>query len=182
MSLFSELYEEMFSPVFRFLYVRTRHNETSEDLAQEVFTRFLQKFQHIQDLTESKKICWGIAKRITLEWYGQQVLSAKKIQLEKARLTLFESPSEAWYNHQDMLKTKLRQAMSELPPKQREIALLFYKDGLSKQQIAEKLNVNRDHVKTYLKRATAFLKKHCTETIDTTQNTAIKSLIGSTLD
>ena len=159
MEFFSTLYTHSFERVFRYFLVRTRHVESSEDLTHDTFLRYYNKYPLIDSVEEGCKILWGIARNVHLEWITKQILSFKKLQLQHTILLLREQSTDQEQEDYDLLRKKLRKALESLPQKQREIALLFYRDQMTKSQIAKQLGIPKDHVKTYLKRATTNLKK-----------------------
>jgi RNA polymerase sigma factor (sigma-70 family) len=158
MELFAQLYDANFEKLFGYSIVRTRHQETTEDIIHEAFLRLCNKYGHITDETEATKLLWGIIKKIHLEYITKQVFLTKQLKAEHARSLVFEQPNPFEPDKYQQAREILQAELKKLPDKQQRIATLFYCDQKTKSQIAELLNISRDQVKTYLKRITQKLK------------------------
>ncbi len=66
--------------------------------------------------------------------------------------------------HFEELNKKVQSLLNELTPRQREIFQLSRVDGLTHEEIAEKLNISVNTVKKHMVNTLSFLKSH----IDTT--------------
>ncbi len=64
--LFTEVYSDYYSIVFSAVYAKVRNNKISEDICQEVFIRFFEKFDSIEN---HRKWLHGTLRLVVLEYY-----------------------------------------------------------------------------------------------------------------
>lgn len=186
--LFAEFYQNSFKGVFRFFYYKSVRFDTIDELCQEAYMRFWQNFQSkLEDPVQCKKIIYGICLNVYREWVRDQI-KHNFIQLESYweeladddNLCTTEDWEEPEYeDRHEELKTRLKQAIEQLPAKQKEVLILKYIDGLTRKEIANKLQIPQDQVYTYQKRAVKSLK----EIIDKqsqTQSYSIETKVATT--
>ncbi|TMM02019.1 MAG: sigma-70 family RNA polymerase sigma factor [Actinobacteria bacterium] len=151
-AVFAELFERHFSLVYRFLTLRAGEQSAS-DLAAETFViAFRRRADY--DVTRSNARPWllGIAANLARE----QHRSERRRQETVLRLTR-ERPADS---EEDALKRddagasseKLRAALAELVPEERDLLLLFACVGLSYGEIAEALSLPLGTVRSRIHR------------------------------
>ncbi len=156
-----QLYKKYANIVYRYCLTFSAIDEdTAKDLVQETFIRAYNNLQSLRDEKKFKIWLLTIARNRTLSYLSQQNTNDKKINALSYEQEGSFSPSYA-----EQLETKrqlsiVRKVIEEFPDNSmKESAKLFYLDGLSTTEIAEKLNIPRSTVTTRLDRFRAKIRK-----------------------
>ena len=134
---FGKLYDVYVDKIYRFIFYKTSHKETAEDLTSETFTKALKS---IGGFSANKGTfqAWlfKIARNTVIDFYRT-----------KKNLVNIEDVWELGHtdNLQNVLSTqddlrKVREYLSKLSPRQREIVILRVWDNMPYKQIAEIVN------------------------------------------
>jgi RNA polymerase sigma-70 factor, ECF subfamily len=153
------LYEHTFESIFRYCKVRTKHIQEAEDMTQDIYIRYANKYGNTLSLSEGTKVLFGIAKRCFWEWIKNQYKQKEEIDLGKTWILYWEPPTEEHSHRLDNLKEILLTEIKKLPGKQQVVCEMFYSMNRTRKQIANHLNMSEDSVHTYIKRGTKQLKK-----------------------
>jgi RNA polymerase sigma factor (sigma-70 family) len=68
-SMFTEAYNRYYASIFSVIYSRTRNADDTSDLCQEVFTRFFEKFETVEN---HRKWLFGTMRNVLLEYYRRK--------------------------------------------------------------------------------------------------------------
>jgi len=142
----AELYKTTFRSLVRFLYRKVWDQERAEDLAQEAFARAL---EHRPE--RAKGWLFIVAANMARD-------EARKAARERRHLTLLarETPDHVPSSHEtlegDLDRARVRQALEQLAPRDREV-LLLWDSGLSYEEIARHTGLASGAVGTTLARA-----------------------------
>jgi RNA polymerase sigma-70 factor (ECF subfamily) len=155
-SAFAQLYDEYVRKIYRYVYYRTHHQETAEDLTSLIF---MKAFEEIRSFKKQKGTFSAWLYRI-----------ARNTVIDHYRSVRTTSPLEdvwdALRDKQDVprdldLQTKLAEvevALASLPSAQREILLLRLWDGYSYAEIAQMTNKSEAACKMGASRALKALR------------------------
>ena len=160
---FGVIYSELYAPVFRYAYIRTRNNEHSEDIAAEVFLKFYSALDsyssqkesplpYLFTITRNLLINDGKKKKTELFEDGaeEQIRDTTRGQMDKSIL--------------DEDVKHIMSKMSELAPDQREVIELKFLSELSSREIAELLSKSEANVRQLESRGLRRLRELCNET------------------
>lgn len=141
-----KLYSNM---VYKLAFSQTRDKNTSDDIYQEVFLRYIKKEPKFE--TEEHRKAWLI--RVTINcckklWSSSWIKRTVALD-ENTMLEMFETKEEN-YLHCELIK---------LPMKYRAVIHLFYYEDLSVEDISKVLNRKPSTVRTQLTRARYKLKE-----------------------
>ncbi|HUL49219.1 MAG TPA: sigma-70 family RNA polymerase sigma factor [Gemmatimonadales bacterium] len=142
----AELYRTTFHSLVRFLYRKVWDQERAEDLAQEAFARAV---EHRPE--RAKGWLFIVAANMARD-------EARKTARERRHLTLLarespdHTPSGAETLEGDMERARVRQALEQLAPRDREV-LLLWDSGLTYEEIARHTGLATGAVGTTLARA-----------------------------
>jgi RNA polymerase sigma-70 factor (ECF subfamily) len=131
---FAGLYEQYVEKIYRFIYYKTHHKETAEDLTSTTFLKALDNFESFSG-EKGKFSTWlyQIARNTVIDFYR-----AKKtdVSIEDAWGL---SGKENIERDIDTLKKleNVKEYLKKLDPEQREIVLLRVWEGMSHKEIAE---------------------------------------------
>jgi len=158
-ALVQELASRQSEPLRRFLRARVRNSADIPDIIQEAFLRLL-RVPNVDTIRAPDAyiftIAWHVARQHEL-----RSAATPTVELEHVLNELFaatDSDPELQLDAQECVR-KLDAALRELPVKIR-FAFLFYRcDGLSMDEISQRLGISRATAKKYLAYALAHLRK-----------------------
>lgn len=128
-----------FHPVLERCYLWLRDEEAANEVAQNVFARLLRELRAgKQYKAPFRVVVWKVT-----EWTARGHYRATKLDAPLPEDWDPESP-DAYADFED--KYDLGLMLDGLPPRQREVLELAYGEGLSPDQIAERLGINRNAV------------------------------------
>lgn len=151
---FSRLVERHFGMVWAIAYSRLARPETADDVAQEVF---LMALLHLNDLLDANRFA-GWLSQIThhraVDWLRRKQSSSRLVAMVPIEdLAHRAAAAEESAMDQEERHQAVRDAVFALPEDQREVVLLHFAEGLSKTQIAQRLEVHPGTVARRLEKA-----------------------------
>ena len=123
--------EEQYDKLYRYCYFKLRHGETAEDITQEAFLRYWERY-HPRPTNEAVKLLYTIARNLCMDELRKQ-----------AALPLDEKlPAEP---QEDTLLCRLsvQKALQKLSGEERELLLLRYVNQVPIRTIAALLGISR---------------------------------------
>jgi len=154
------LFREHHGAVYRAAYRITGNAMDAEDVLQTVFARLLRREEQ-PDLSESAgSYLHRAAVNAALDLMRRHKRS-RKVDLDEVGESLVDSadPGPERLRGSRELKTRLREAMSRLSPRQAEIFTLRYLEGLGNLEIAHLLGASQTSIAVLLHRARHRLQK-----------------------
>lgn len=151
---FEKLYDSYFKKIYRFIYYRTGHKETAEDITSQTFIKALEKIQGF-DLGRGTFSAWiyCIARNKVIDHYR-----TRKSELDISKVWgLGKDP-----NLDIEARDRLREAenyLKKIKKDQREIVLMRIWDGLSYKEIAEITGKSEANCKMIFSRTIGKLKE-----------------------
>lgn len=151
--LFETYFRAYYSLVYRIAFMQMKGHADAEDVAQEVFVRFLRYQPSFQN--EEHEKAWFVRTTVNLcrdiiksKWHSTTVSIDKVSEQEK---NYFHLP----YPQED----DTLWVVMELPEHYRDCLYFFYYEDYSIKEIAQLLNMPENTVKTNLKRGRELLKQ-----------------------
>jgi RNA polymerase sigma-70 factor (ECF subfamily) len=154
------LFREFHGAVYRAAYRITGNAMDAEDVLQTVFTRLLRREEQ-PDLSESAgSYLHRAAVNAALDLMRRRKRT-RKVDLDEVGESLVDTadPGPERLRGSRELKTRLREAMSQLSPRQAEIFTLRYLEGLGNLEIAHLLGASQTSIAVLLHRARHRLQK-----------------------
>jgi RNA polymerase sigma-70 factor (ECF subfamily) len=139
----------------RFLMRRLRSAHHAQDLAQEAYLRLL-RVERVELVRQPRAYLYRIALNLVLEFQlrsRRDPITYDSDTLEQAVEQLSDTPTDEGEREADAQQVEL--ILEQLPPLYRAIFVLRKRDGLSYQEIAQRLEISVHTVKKYLARAVA---------------------------
>jgi RNA polymerase sigma-70 factor (ECF subfamily) len=137
-------------PLFSYLINRLRDRSQAEEAAQETFVRAFQSLKKLRKPESYYSWLLGIAGRVTLEYFR---FAKRHEQESEAATAIALEPAD------DSTDCRLDEAIAVLPENYRQVILLRYYEGLSCQEVAQKLEMPIGSVTKTLSRAYALLRQ-----------------------
>lgn len=154
----SQIFEKYNEEIYRYFYLRTRSKEISEDLASEVFIKFL-KSNYDDKKSSIRTYLYIIARSILIDYYYKSKHSGTTkigIDIDKENLSYSDK------DYQTILED-FYFVISLLNREDREIMILRYVNDLSIKEISNVLNLTISNVKVKIHRSLKILKRKVNE-------------------
>lgn len=154
---FTQLYDEHFNKVYRYIYFRVNNRAEAEDLTQEVFLKALQAIGSYkwQDVPFAAWL-FRIAHNQVIDYQRKQS-KQKMTNLEEATAVSMEDPVAAAEQKSEI--EELTGALKTLPSAQQEVISLRFLTGLPIAEVARILGKSEGTVKALQFNGTVSLRK-----------------------
>lgn len=157
-SSFDELYNLYLTPVYRYIFLKTGHKQTTEDICQIVFIKAYENINKLKSYEKPLAWFFTIARNAVIDHYrnrsNKETLEFKPETLE---IPSFFSPPEKEIDRNITIK-KLADALAQLPSDQNEVMVLKFLKDLNHREIAEILEKSPEAVRQLQCRAIKNLK------------------------
>ena len=150
---FLQIYERHRDSVFRFAYRLSGSVEVAEDITHDCFLGVLRQPANFRPGRATlRSYLLGAARNL---WLKQLRMQDREIELEDITEPKFESGLRGPLREvlDDELTSAVKQAVSDLPPMQREALVLFEYEGLALNEIADIVGADVGAIKARLHRA-----------------------------
>ena len=145
------LVKTYYQTIFAYFYRNTGDYHRSCDLTQEVFIKAISAIPTYKNNGKFKAWLFSIASNhLRSDWRYRKIHPQE--ELEEDAVETPEAPEQ-------IRKVELEEAMSELPPEQREAVVLKYYHGLKISEIAKVAHTREATIKSRLKYGLERLKK-----------------------
>lgn len=143
-------------PIYNYIYRLVKQKQDAEDLTQATFIKLYKSLKSINLDKNFKSWLYKIATNTTYDWFRKKKREAEMLVTEPDEYFETLEPDEAYYSTEDI--QALDNALDKLKPIHKSVLLLFYKESLQYQEIAEALNLPINTVKTHIYRAKESLR------------------------
>ena len=151
------IHDLYYQPVYRYLSFRVADPQTAEDLASEVFTRFLGALRDRGTPPNTiRGWLFGAAQNVLKEHYRKQ-RQMNWTELDESIAGNERTPEQRLDDR--LSKEELRAALAELTPEQQEVLALRFGFGLPIRDVAETVNKSEGSVKMLQVRAIGALTR-----------------------
>lgn len=154
---FNALFLCYYPKVKNFLWGFIKDEEEARDMAQEIFCKLWVKRQSIALVDSFKSYLYRMARNMIYDNYAHKQV---KDSYDIAQLSLpyyTDIIEEEFYAKE--LSLLIDMAVDKMPPQRRNVFIMSRKEGLSNDEIALKLNLNKRTVENHLSTALSELKK-----------------------
>lgn len=148
----------------RFLRTRVRNQSDIPDIIQEVFLRLLRVPNH-ETIRAPEHYIFTVARHVAQQHTLQSSRGTGSTELDQMLLELgavTEIDPALEVSAQQCLE-ELNQALHEMGPKMQATFLLYRRDGMSMDEISERLGISRPMAKKYLVKALVQFRKRLKE-------------------
>jgi len=158
--VFAALYDRFYSRVYRMAYGMTGQHQAAEDLVQDVFVRAYQKLKLFAGQSSFATWFYRLALNHCLNHCKSE---RKRMHLQTTGLEQLPSAVPAKQMEDRVLRKELQsevhRALLSLKPRMRMIVILRDIEGLSYQEIADRMNCSMGTLAAQLKRARSLLAR-----------------------
>lgn len=157
--LLEQLMTDYGQDILQLVYTYVHDNALAEDLTQEIFIKCYRALSNYKGQATLKTWLWRIAINHTKDylksWHTRHMTVAKEQQFEH----LTDNASVEQIIEQQESQQTVIDAVMKLPIKYRELVYLHYFEEYSLQETAQILKINRNTLKTRLRKARMLLSE-----------------------
>lgn len=159
---FSEAFDLYYDALYSFILYRIRHTETAEDLAAETFSQLVRHISEGRGPTSYLRAwLYRVARNLVIDEARRQ---SRRQQTELPTEMPSAEPGVDAQAQNMILQAQAREALERISPKQREILVMRYMEGLSSQEIADILQTSDRNVRALHNRGLEALRKELEDT------------------
>ncbi len=127
--------EEQYDKIYRYCFFKLHHQQTAEDITQETFLRYFQKYGCLAGMSkDAMKILYTIARNLCIDEYRRD---------SKQRVHESNFIQEEFKEEQILTNMVIRAALSELTYEEQELLLLRYVNEVPVCVIGQMLGISR---------------------------------------
>ncbi|HWK03551.1 MAG TPA: RNA polymerase sigma-70 factor [Puia sp.] len=155
---YRQLFDRYWDQVYGIGLRLTKSPEQAKDLAQDIFLKLWDNREKLPEIKNLRAYLFIISRNLIHDHIRTKVFRESNREF----LIHYFSYHEA--SHQERLEQKelgeaLHEAINQLPPKLHQVFMLSRFEGLSHEEIAQRLNITPLSSKTYMVRALMALRK-----------------------
>lgn len=154
---FGRVYDLYLPKIYNFIYYKTNHRETAEDLTSKTFFKALEKIETFSPQKNASFSSWiyMIARNTVIDHYR-----TNKNNLDiNDFFDLHSGENQEEAVHNKNVLSEVQKKLTELSPEQREIVILRVWEGLSYKEIAQITNKSESSSKMAFSRAIGKIRK-----------------------
>ncbi|MBN2443036.1 MAG: sigma-70 family RNA polymerase sigma factor [Spirochaetales bacterium] len=153
---YAEVYDNYATRIYQFIYYKTYHKETAEDLTSQTFLRALEKL-HLYNPEKGSMSAWiyQIARNLVTDYYRS---TRKTVDIDDVWDLAGKQNIELDSENKEQLE-ELREVLKKLPSEQRDILILRIWQDLSYKEIANIIGKSEGACKMMFSRIIAKLRK-----------------------
>jgi len=154
---FTAIFYHYRGKLYHYIYTITASQEMAEDTVHDVFLKIWNIRDRLAGIENMNAYLYRLCHNQAisgLRRMAKETLILSELQQETIPFLPDIDPAS-----QREIRTYIQQAVNKLSPQQRKIFLLSRHDGLKHKQIADKLGVSINTVKTHLAQALRFLRE-----------------------
>ena len=161
-STFEQVFHQFRTPLIFFARSLIKNKSEAEDIVTKVFIKFFQSKNHYESVTAKKYFLYQCTKNECIDYLRREVLKRKhKEYVEASNDEQVESVLNEITDKEIIVQIK--KIIECLPPVCKRIMNLYYKDGFTREEVAQLLglstNTVRNHVAEGLKKIRTRLKE-----------------------
>ena len=153
-TVFNHYWNRIYSTAFTF----TKSSELSKDLTQDIFAQIWIKRTVLKDIDNFEAFLYVAAKNRIIDTLRKKVFTPDNETYLKAYFNE-SSPGPALRLEFKDFEALIHDAIEKLPPQQRTAFRLSRFQGFNHEEIAEKMGISKETVKSYIVRALVNLRK-----------------------
>ena len=157
--------EEQYEKIYRYCYFKLHHQQTAEDITQETFLRYFQKYGYSLGMGKNALQClYTIARNLCTDEYRRQ--SKQRMYESVRRNSMRDNLSQGDFSQEDFMQIDytprdiieeqiltgmtIRAALSELKEDEQELLLLRYVNDVPVAVIGQMIGISRFAVRRRL--------------------------------
>lgn len=154
----STIYHTYYDALYRYIYHHTGHMQTAEDLTAETFSRLVEQLRQGKGPQEHLRAwLYRVARNLVIDEARHGRSRRQQPLDERIAANGVDVAAQA---ERAILRQQSAEALKALTPKQRDVIILHYMEGLSNAEVAEIMNLPLTAVKALQQRGLAAMRRH----------------------
>lgn len=154
---FRMFFEHFQQPIYRFLYFKTGHAQTAEDLLQETFLKVWAHRRSLRENTSLRSYLFTMAYRLALNDLRYHQTKNFHHPLTDDEFLHTDTPDSQLEEIE--FQSALQKAVEDLPERPRLVFVLSRVDELSYKEIAQQLSISVKTVESHMGKALKLLRE-----------------------
>lgn len=154
--IFLQSFTEFSDAIFRFCVVKVTDTALAEDMTQEVFMRYWRYVREEKQIDNTRALLYTIANNLAKDWYKKK----KSVSLDQKLEAGMGFPSTDISQETSAAYREALDAIADLEPRDKEVLLLRFVEGLGPNEIAEIVHETANSVSVRINRAMVKLREH----------------------
>lgn len=154
---FDTLFITYYPKVKLFLVSMLANEEEAEDLAQDTFMRLWQRKELLMNVSNLNAYIYQTVKHILYSSLERKKGILNTDIESAAELQSTEEVEDIVYKHE--LEDIISKAIENMPPQRRQVFCMSRRQGLSTEEISQRLGISKRTVETHISMALATLRK-----------------------
>ena len=155
---FNDLFTFYYPKVKNFLFGFLKNEENSRDLAQDIFVKLWQNRQSLSHIESFQSYLFRMAKNMICNYFEHELIKENyKEKVIKSSINYSDIIEDDIYAEE--LSIMLDLVVEKMPEQRRRIFKMSRKEGLSNEDIANKLNISKRTVENHMTAALTELRK-----------------------
>lgn len=155
---FRTVFEKYYLRLHRFIWGYVSSKAVAEGLVQDLFTTLWEKRDEIEIEHSIKAYLFRSARNKSIDWLRHEKVKdewrEEKKQLERQK----EQPDMSKRLHDKQMLVEVKQAISNMPERRREVFMLSRYEDMTYKEIAKLLDISPSTVETHMSKALAELR------------------------
>lgn len=164
---FSTLFEQYRNHLFTFLFSITKSVESSEEIVLDVFMKIWHARQLIPQIENFDAFLYKVAKNKAIDFLRSlkrnPVLQQEVWDLKLEPISPEDADTKLLFKGAETIISK---AIGELSPQRKKVFYLHHYNGLTKDQIATRLQISKNTVTNHLSTSLEFVRKFISTNYD----------------
>ena len=158
-NIYKKLFEDYYEPLCNFAYGYMNDLDESEDIVQEVFVYLWQKRKDLKINSSLKSYLFSSVKNKSIERIRRNKLESKYISEKLAEAKHHDNSEDENEIEKLVLIQKLYKSIDELPGRCQLIFKMAKVDGMTYNEISQKLDLSVKTVESQMRRAFIILRE-----------------------
>ncbi|QRR01216.1 RNA polymerase sigma factor [Dyadobacter sandarakinus] len=155
---FQQLYYTYFQRIYNYALRFIKAGELAEDIAQEVFIKIWERRDALAQVQHLKSYLYKTCKNMALNMLAKAARDTRLREQIIAAATTFHDDTEAGARQQEY-ENCLKEAITALPPRRRQIYELVKLEGKSYEEVAAELHISPGTVNDHIVKATRSVRE-----------------------
>lgn len=156
---FTTIFDHYSPRIFAFILKNAKSQSAAEDITQEVFLKLWTGREKFPEIKSYSSYIFAMAFNYTVNYIKRNVWEAGKLRIIENNHNYQSNITEEIidFNESNLLVQK---AVQQLPSQRKTVYTLNREQGLTLEQIAEKMNISRNTVRNHLAEALSFIRSY----------------------